>query len=307
MAINRFLKATLRAFSKPKFDLEKTYHIERALKRLKVPFLPPKYKRWDHKIYVGNREILTRVFTPDGELGKNTVVFFHGGGWVTENIDSYNNVCKNLAQHTNNLLISVEYRLAPEHPFPQGLEDCYAVAKFIHELKAEEPLLPGEIILMGDSAGGNLAAAVALRARDRGEFLVKTQILLYPATYWDHSISSPFDSVRENGTDYILTAKRVCDYLSLYKRTDKDLMNPYFAPLMAQDFSNQPKTLIITAEFDPLRDEGEEYGKKLLEAGNYVEVHRLKDVIHGYLSLGKHSNHVQKTYELINRFLTKET
>lgn len=303
MAINRFVKTAIKAISRPEFDIKKTYLIERSIKKLKSPFLIPIYKRWNYKVYVGKREILTRVFTPKDSIEKNTIVFFHGGGWVTENIDSYNKVCKQLSDHTNCVVISVEYRLAPEHPFPQGLEDCYAVAKLVHQKQKEESLLPGKIILMGDSAGGNLAAAVALRARDTGEFNVDTQILLYPATYWDHSITSPFESIRENGTGFILTSKRVCDYMTLYKRSDKDLMNPYFAPLMTDDFSNQPKTMLITAEFDPLRDEGEEYGKRLLEAGNEVEIYRMKDAIHGFISLGQYNTRVKKTYDLINAFL----
>lgn len=305
MAIKRFSRAVIKAISKTEFDIKKTYQIERSIKNFKVPFLMHIYKRWNYKVYTGNREILTRVFNPKSGKPENTIIFFHGGGWVTENIDSYNNVCKHLSKHTNCIVIFVEYRLAPEHPFPQGLEDCYAVAKLAHDKQKEENLLPGKIILMGDSAGGNLAAAVSLRARDRGEFKVDTQILLYPATYWDHSMISPFDSIRENGTGYILTAKRVCDYMTLYKRNDKDLMNPYFAPLMAGDFSNQPKTLLITAEFDPLRDEGEEYGKRLSEAGNEVEMYRMKDALHGFISLGQHNVFVKKTYGLINTFLNE--
>lgn len=104
--------------------------------------------------------------------------------------------------------------------------------------------------VIGDSAGGNLAAAVSLRARDEGEFYIPRQILIYPATYYDHSESSPFASVMENGSEYLLTSKRICEYIDLYKRDDEDLKNPYFAPLLAKDFSDQPDTLIITAEFD---------------------------------------------------------
>ncbi|MBN7772729.1 alpha/beta hydrolase [Clostridium aminobutyricum] len=305
MPINKFERAILKAISHPSYDVKKRYRLERSLKKLKAPLLTPLYRSWDQKVFEGKREILTRVFTPKEDIPKHTIVFFHGGGWVTENIDSYNNICKNLSTYTKSKLISVEYRLAPEHPFPQGFEDCYAVAKQVHQIQAEIGNLPGKIILMGDSAGGNLAAAVALKARDKGEFNVEVQILLYPATYFDHSPSSPFDSIRENGTGYILTAKKICDYMTLYKSTDRDLFNPYFAPLMADDFSNQPRTLIISAEFDPLRDEGEEYGKKLIEAGNEVEIYRMQDALHGYMYLGPRYVHVKKTYDLINRFLNE--
>ena len=157
--------------------------------------------------------------------------------------------------------------------------------------------------MIGDSAGGNLAAAVSLMARDRGEFLPSCQILIYPATGNDHSEHSPFPSVRENGTDYLLTTKRVRDYMELYRSSEADLENPYYAPLVAKDLSNQPDTLIITAEYCPLRDEGEAYGKALELAGNRVKVFRMPDALHGYFSLPVRFSQVKKTYGLINDFL----
>ena len=184
----------------------------------------------------------------------NTLLFFHGGGWVTESIDTYNKVCDALARAARSRVISVEYRLAPEHPFPQGLDDCYAAARELFVRPKSFGFDLGRVTVIGDSAGGNLAAAVSLRARDEGEFYIPRQILIYPATYYDHSESSPFASVMENGSEYLLTSKRICEYIDLYKRDDEDLKNPYFAPLLAKDFSDQPDTLIITAEFDPLRD-----------------------------------------------------
>jgi acetyl esterase/lipase len=109
----------------------------------------------------------------------------------------------------------------------------------------------------------------------------------------------------ENGTDFLLTTKRICDFIDLYKSSDEDLKNPYLAPILAEDLSRQPKTLIITAEYDPLRDEAEAFGKKLYEFGNQVEVYRMKDALHGFLSLPKHFIHVKRSYELINYFLNK--
>jgi len=142
-------------------------------------------------------------------------------------------------------------------------------------------------------------------ARDRGEFLPSKQILLYPSTGSDYSETSPFASVKENGTDYLLTSKRVADYLDLYKSCNEDLENPYLAPILATDLSKQPRTMIITAQYDPLRDEGETYGKRLYEFGNEAEVYRMKDALHGFISLPKNFVHVKKSYELINLFLNK--
>ena len=160
-----------------------------------------------------------------------------------------------------------------------------------------------DIVLIGDSAGGNLAAAVSLMARDRGEFLPRRQILIYPAVGNDYSENSPYPSVHENGTGYLLTAKRVQDYLALYRSSEEDLKNPYFAPLQATSFAEQPDTLLITAQYCPLRDEGETYGQKLRDEGGYVEIHRIPDVLHGYFSLPVRYGPVKQTYEIINRFL----
>lgn len=170
------------------------------------------------------------------------------------------------------------------------------------------------IILMGDSAGGNLAAAVSLLAADRGEFRIGRQILLYPLTYNDHTESSPFPSVRDNGSDFLLTAKKIQDYQELYIRNEKDLASPYFAPLLAAHPVNQPKTLLITAEYDPLRDEGEAYGEKLRQYGNEVWIYRVRGALHGFFAFSSRFSQVRSCTQLINQFLegseeqrTKET
>ena len=156
---------------------------------------------------------------------------------------------------------------------------------------------------MGDSAGGNLTAAVCLKARDTGDFTPKRQILIYPALNNCYTEESPYPSVQENGTDYLLTSVKMEDYLKLYESSPQDRQNPYFAPLMAEDFSGLPRTLILTAELDPLRDEGEDYGKKLLDAGNEVDVHRIEGAFHGFFALGIRFLHVQESFTYINAFL----
>ena len=164
---------------------------------------------------------------------------------------------------------------------------------------------PDDITRIGDSAGGNLAAVVSLMARDRGEFMPKRQILLYPSTYNDHSEQSPFASIRDFGTDFLLTSKRIQSVIELYRSSDDDLCNPYFAPLLAPDLSRQPRTLIITAEYCPLRDEGEAYGEKLRAAGNEVEIVRVPDALHGYMMMPPRFEYVLQTYRLINGFLQR--
>lgn len=304
MAINKAMRMALKALSYPDIDIKKTYKIKRQINTVANSYIKPLYKMWDHVIPGLEHEIPVRIFAPvNGVKPEGILIFFHGGGFVVGNIDSYTNVCANMAEQTKQLVVSVDYRLAPEYPFPAALLDCYAVTREIF-MDASIFNVPLEnITLIGDSAGGNLSAAVSLMARNCGEFLPNKQILMYPSTWNDHSETSPFDSVREFGTDYLLTAKRINDYLDLYQSSVEDRNNPYFAPLLADDLSNQPKTLIITAGYDPLRDEGEAYGKKLYKFVNDVKVYRMKDALHGFISLPKSFVHVKRTYELINQFL----
>ncbi|NCB52720.1 MAG: alpha/beta hydrolase, partial [Clostridia bacterium] len=134
----------------------------------------------------------------------------------------------------------------------------------------------------------------------------RKQILLYPATYSEHSESSPFKSVRENGTGYLLTSERVQKYMDMYVQNEKDKCSPYAAPLLAKDFSHQPKTLIITAQYDPLRDEGEAYGSRLRAFNNDVTVYRMQNALHGFLSLPAKSKTMKKCYKIIGDFLRDE-
>ena len=305
MPINHTTKTILKALSFDGIEVEASRHLA-DLKRID----PMKifYKKADYKIYNEEYEVPVRIFFPDEKSFKNAenkehkvMLFFHGGGWATDSIDNYERICARLAIATNHLVIAVEYRLAPEHKFPEGLEDCYAAAKVVFE-----DMDPEDITIIGDSAGGNLTAALSLLAKERKEFMPRRQILIYPAVNSDYSETSPFLSVKENGTDYLLTAGKMRDYISLYASSPEDLTNPYFAPIYAENLSNQPDTLIITAEYDPLRDEGEAYGKKLKEAGNYVEIKRIKDALHGYFALGIKNFHVQESFDIINSFLNKK-
>lgn len=303
MAINKAMRKVLKRLSYGDIEVQAS----RSFANLKaIDPLKPFYRTVNYKICNGDYEIPTRVYLPGKEIQERelpVLLFLHGGGWVTESVDTYDRVCASMAKDTGHIVISVGYRLAPEFPFPTGLEDCYAAAKAVYSNQFLLNLDPDKITLIGDSAGGNLAAALSLMARDRGEFLPKQQILIYPATNNDYSAASPFLSVQENGTDFLLTAVKLQQYLALYQRTEQDRQNPYFAPILEKDLTNQPRTLIITAEYDPLRDEGEAYGKRLMEAGCEVWIHRISDALHGFFALGIKYYHVQESFEIINRFL----
>ncbi len=300
--MKRSMRRVLKALSFDGIEVEAARHLAnlKAIDPLKI------FRRTiDYKIYNEDHEVPVRIYLPKEELteGLPVLLFFHGGGWVTESVDNYERVCARMATATNHLVVSVEYRLAPEYKFPTGLMDCYAAAKAIYTNRFILNVDADNITLMGDSAGGNLAAAVSLMARDTGDFLPRRQILIYPALYCDYTETSPFASVEKYGKDYLLTSGKMRDYVELYASSSEDYSNKYFAPLLETDYRSQPDTLILTAECDPLRDEGEAYGRRLREAGNKVEIHRIKEALHGYFALGIQYFHVKESFRLMNHFL----
>lgn len=309
MAINKTMRKVLKALSFDGVEVEATRHLTnlKAMDPIRIF-----NRKVDYQVMNGDHPVPVRIFLPQEKTAESgadmppVMLFIHGGGWVTESVDNYERVCSRMAKATGHLVVAVEYRLAPEYKFPTGLTDCYAAAKALYEGRIVPMIKPEQITLIGDSAGGNLTAALSLMAAEKGDFCPKRQILIYPAVNSDYSETSPFPSVRENGMDYLLTAGRMRDYIDFYAGKEEDKQNPYFAPIYAQDLRGQPDTLILTAEFDPLRDEGEAYGKKLEEAGNKVKVCRIKDALHGYFALGIKYYHVQESFEIINEFL-KET
>lgn len=326
--MNKAMHLFLKALSDPetKLDVQKS----RRLMNLKTidPF-KGFYRTLDTKIYHGKHEVPIRIYFPNeesydtvdieelqrneknysGNMGDNTcpvILYIHGGGFVTESVESYNRVCWNLAKHTGHVVVSIDYPLAPEHRFPRQIEDCYAVARAVLTDRSILNVEPEQITLMGDSAGGNITAAVSLMARDRGEFTVARQILIYPCLNNNYEENNGFPSVMENGQDYLLTRQNMADYLEYYQSSEEDKSNPYFAPLLEENLKDLPDTLIITGKFDPLRDEGETFARKLKGAGNKVEHHRIEEGIHGFFLLEPFYTPVRETYGYINEFLQNE-
>lgn len=234
---------------------------------------------------------------------RGTILFFHGGGWANGDAAFYNDSCMRTALKLERRVVSVDYRRSPEHRFPTPAEDCYEVARQLFAKELLPDVVPEHITLFGDSAGGNLTSVVSLMARDRGEFMPTSQMLLYPLTYSDHSMTTIFDSVRDNGQDYLLTRQDIVDYVGLYLAKPEDYDNPYFAPLLATDLSRQPRTLVISAEFCPLRDEGETYAARLAADGNDVQCFRMLNGVHGYFLYPTILDLVRSTYDVMRHFL----
>ena len=209
------------------------------------------------------------------------VVFFHGGGWVIGGIDSHDGQVREMVNRTGAVYVSVDYRLAPEARFPAAAEDCYAATHWVAANAAAIGADADRLGVAGDSAGGNLAAVVAQMARDRGGPAIAHQLLIYPCCDMD---TDAWPSQTENGFDYFLTKESMDWFYDQYV-DPSDRNNPYASPIKAADLSGLPPAHVITAEFDPLRDEGEAYGARLQEAGVACEIHRYDGMFHGFFGM----------------------
>jgi acetyl esterase len=220
-----------------------------------------------------------RSYRPEGEGPLPVLVWFHGGGWVIGSVEESDVTARTLADRSGAIVVSVDYRLAPEHPFPAAPDDCIAVTRWVLDHAAELGGDGGRVAIGGDSAGGNLAAVVAHALRGELSF----QLLVYPAT--DATMSHP--SIEENAEGYLLTKNAMEWFFGHYTNAaGVDRTDARLSPLYNTDWSGLPPALVITAEFDPLRDEGEAYAAKLRDAGVAADVSRYDGQIHGFFTLG---------------------
>jgi acetyl esterase len=210
------------------------------------------------------------------------LVFFHGGGWVLGGLDSHDSLCRDLCAGADCAVLAVDYRLAPESKFPAAADDCLAALRWAGAHAAEIGVDASRIVVAGDSAGGNLAAVTALRARNKGGPKLAGQLLIYPITDY---YAPGTRSYRENADGYFLTRDVMIFFWDHYLARESDAANPHASPLKARDLSGLPPALVITAEFDPLRDEGEAYGERLRGAGVPTVLTRYEGAIHGFVGL----------------------
>lgn len=221
-----------------------------------------------------------RLYTPEGSGPFPLMMFFHGSGFVLCSLDTHDGMCRNLAAGIGCVVVSVDYRLAPEHKFPKGLDDCLAATRWAADHAAELGIDPARIMVAGDSAGGNMAAVTALRLRDEGGPELCGQMLLYPVTDY-HTPGTP--SYAENADGYGLTRDTMEWFWAHYLTSVAEAENPHASPLRARDLTGLPPAYVNSAEYDPLRDEAERYGMRLREAGVPTEITRFPGMNHGFL------------------------
>jgi acetyl esterase len=235
----------------------------------------------DHRVPVPGGEITVRVYSPGGRAPHPALVYYHGGGWVIGDLYTHDGLCRSLTNAARCAVVSVDYRLAPESKYPVAAEDSYAALRWVVANAARLGIDPRRVAVGGDSAGGNLATVVALMAREREGPALVHQILIYPVT--DHDFNTA--SYLENATGYLLTREGMRWFWTHYLAREAQGREPHASPLRAPSLVGLPPALVITAEHDPLRDEGEAYAARLRDAGVPVTLTRYAGMIHGFIRM----------------------
>ncbi len=225
-------------------------------------------------------DIPVRLYYPNQQKSLPLILFFHGGGWVYGNLDTYDRLCRRVARDAGAIVLAVDYRLAPFYKYPTALEDCYDAFLWTRQNAANLSANPDRIIVMGDSAGGNLAAAVCLIARDRSVSSIAQQVLIYPVV--SGKLNLP--SMEKNFDAPVVTNPRMQCCVDYYDAKKTDILEAYFSPLFAENLSNLPPALIITCEYDPLHDQAIMYAKRLQDAEISVKLLDYPKTIHGFMS-----------------------
>lgn len=242
----------------------------------------PVHQVTDRDIPVPAGDLPIRIYRPvDTAEPLPTLVYLFGGGWALGSIETSDGICRSLANAVPCQVITVGYRLAPEHKFPAAVDDCFAAVSWIAANAAELGVDADRLAVAGDSAGGNLAATVTLQARDSGKPALTAQVLVYPNTDYRGGTGS----MRANDDPALFNRRSVAWYWSHYLTSPDDGLDPLASPLLAEDLTDLPPALVITAEHDPLRDEGEQYAERLREAGVPVVATRYSGMAHGFFAM----------------------
>lgn len=248
-----------------------------------MPTLPEQVGTIKHiLIPTSEGEVLARVFLPDGDGPFPVIVYFHGGGWVIANLDVYEPSCRALCNAAEAIVVSVAYRQAPEHPYPAAVQDAYAAVQWVATNAEQLGGDPHRVAVAGESAGGNLATVTCLLAKEQGGVMPVAQLLVYPVT---DLVGQNYQSYAENQNTKPLNTAMMSWFAQYYTPDQGHRSEPTASPLLAQDLSGLPPAIVITAENDPLRDQGELYAQKLADAGVSVDSQRYTGVVHEFFGL----------------------
>jgi acetyl esterase len=260
----------------PAFVARRIYRDTRSVLAPKPPEVA------DIKLLIFDDAVAVRSYRPVLNEALPALVFFHGGGWTIGDLDTHDVLCRQLATGARCAVFSVDYRLAPEHPFPAAVDDCFCATQYVFANSKKLKIDPTRIAVGGDSAGGNLAAVVALMARDKGAPPLAYQLLIYPAT----DQRCEFPSHERNGQGYLLTKEGIQFFRSGYLPHAKDRSDWRASPLLAASHVNLPPAFVLTAGYDPLVDEGRAYAERLANAGVQVTYREYSDMVHGFVLFG---------------------
>ena len=227
-----------------------------------------------------NENYHLRIYTPISKEPMPVIIYYHGGGYVLGSVESSDPICRKMAKDLDAIIVSVDYRLSPEFPFPIALEDSYSAALWVRDNMTKLNGNEKKIYVMGASTGGGLATLVALRNKNRKDFEISGQILIYP---WVSGVFK-YESFNLFKEGFVLTKKMLEIFRKCYIVNPKDFQNPEFSPIFHNDLSKLPITFLMTASHDPLRDQGNDYAKKLLKAGNIVIYKNYLQTIHGFFT-----------------------
>lgn len=278
--LERAVRSTLPAYhTVPAFVARRIYRDTRAVLAPRPPEVA------EARLLIADNAIALRVYRPAGSANDDklpALLYFHGGGWTIGDLDTHDVLCRQLANGARCAVMSVDYRLAPEAPFPAAVEDCLRATRFVADNARALNVDPARIAVGGDSAGGNLAAVVAIQARNAGGPGLAFQLLIYPAT----DQRAEFPSVARNGQGYLLTREAMEFFRDCYLPRKQDWLDWRASPLLAKNLSGLPAALVITAGYDPLIDEGRAYAERLGREGTQVQYLQYDDMVHGFALFG---------------------
>ncbi|WP_419959711.1 alpha/beta hydrolase [Psychrobacillus sp. BM2] len=291
----------------PKYDPNHKVVPEEHRKMFDAPILPIEQRVQVHAveektISTPEADLTIRIYTPEEGDSYPILMYFHGGAFLSGNLESHDEVIRPICMESGYKVVSVGFRLAPEHPYPAALNDCYYATKWVKENKEELQWDGQNLALAGDSSGGNLVAAVSLMARDKKEFNITKNVLLYPSLDLDFS-TFRYSSLTENGTGYFVESAQLAELNGFYLLGGVDTDNPLVSPIREENLENFPESLIVTAEYDPFRDEGELFAENLKKSGVPVELKRYDGVTHGFLGKWTHLDEYKGAYGFIGEFL----